>query len=833
MNYNEVFQKYLHGEIAEEAAAGQLSVMIKECIDAGWFKEAARAEVVRTYFIRYRQYDSGEISPRDFLLYLRELILFAGKMRLPRWVTDLVSGSGSETGLYVTGEGSVDVVGRYPEYLQNVQTFVEEVYHLDDSQTGRTRPSAGDGLLRKNSVFPRYCSFEQKIAVHTAVNLPDDYTLMVSLPTGGGKSLITQVLAACEQKLTLVIVPTVSLAMDQYNQARKCMRVDSEDEVIFYYKGRMSDFEISKIVWAVKNNRARLLIVSPEAILKNKKLNEALRYAAENRYLRNVVIDEAHIVPDWGVKFRPEFQIFTVLLKEWRLLARNTLRTYLLSATLSEDVVSALFDLFGQEGRNLQYRCDSLRQEPRYIFLPARNYTKRESMVLELVKCLPKPMIVYVIEPGTAERYRKLLREQGFRNIGTFTGKTEESEKEEILRKWKSNEMDIIFATSAFGVGVDKSNVRTIIHGCVPENLNRFYQEVGRGGRDGFPSLSVMVPYMGREDSESDLKEAFGLVKGNVLTVENLIPRWKSILSGSYSIMDGDVVTADLNAVPESFTQEEAQRAGMQNMGWNVNMLLLMYRCKYIDIIGVEFDAVKKTYYFKFKLLDTDLLTDFSRLETELKPDRQREYALQVEGYFRIRELVCKPGSKCWGKHFSALFPLAESVCQGCPFHPTEKIGGDKGIRIRQKLLVHREAALPNKKLERLMGGALLDMLLTVEENGKVDIGQLLDRIETLEVSALVLPAVPDENRISECLLLSYEEFIVVSRNVPWLFYKGIAILLGNNADQNNQIYCTANSEHMRQYRRVWVCSEDTYISSRQRRMNDFLEGRTESLEKI
>lgn len=833
MNYHEIFQRYLQKEITENAAVEQLANMIKDCVDAGLFRQATQAEVVRTYFIRYLQYDSGKIGPRDFLLYLRDLILFVGKMRLPRLVMDLVSRYGSETGLYVTKEDSVDVVVRYPEEMQNAKSFVEEVYHLDDSQIARAKPSTGDGLLRKNSEFPRYCSFEQKIAVHTAVNLPDDYTLMVSLPTGGGKSLITQVLAACEEKLTLVIVPTVSLAMDQYKQARKCMRIDNGEDAVFYYKGRMSDLEISEIVWAVENNRARMLIVSPEAILKNKRLHEALRQAVENKYLRNVVIDEAHIVPDWGVKFRPEFQIFTVLLKEWRLLSGNTLRTYLLSATLSEEVVSTLFDLFGQEDRNLQYRCDALRQEPRYIFLPVKNYAKRESMILDLVKCLPKPMIVYVIEPKTAERYCRLLREQDYRNIWAFTGDTKESDKEEILQKWKSNEIDIIFATSAFGVGVDKSNVRTIIHGCVPENLSRFYQEVGRGGRDGFPSLSVMVPYVGREDSESDLKEAFGLVKGNVLTVENLIPRWKSILSDSFSIMDGDVVTADLNAVPESFTREEAQRAGMQNMGWNVSMLLLMYRRKYIDIIAAEFDVVKKTYYFKFKLLDTDLLTDFSRLERELGPDRQREYDLQVAGHYRIRDLVQKPSLKCWGKHFSALFPLAESVCQGCPFHLTEKIGGDFGIRIRQKLLLHRQAAPPSIKLKRLMGGERLDMLLTVEDNGKVDIEQLVARIETLEVSALVLPVVPNVNIFSQCLLLSYEEFKAVSGNVPWLFDRGIAILLGNDAVQNNQIYCAANSEYMRQFRRVWVCSEDTYISSRQRRMGDFLEGRTESLERV
>lgn len=131
------------------------------------------------------------------------------------------------------------------------------------------------------------------------------------------------------------------------------------------------------------------------------------------------------------------------------------------------------------------------------------------------------------------------------------------------------------------------------------------------------------------------------------------------------------------------------------------------------------------------------------------------------------------------------------------------------------------------------MGRELLDMLLTIEDNGAVDIEQLIAKIGTLEISALVLPVIPDEHIFSNCLLLSFEEFLVVSRNVPWLFYKGVAILLGNDADQNNQVYCMANSAYMKQYRRIWICSENTYIYSKQRRINDFLEGRIEALEKI
>ena len=96
------------------------------------------------------------------------------------------------------------------------------------------------------------------------------------------------------------------------------------------------------LINSIKNKTARLIFTSPEAVLKSSIFNDELRKAAQNNYLHNVVIDEAHIVVDWGVKFRPEFQILSIVLKELRELANKSIRTYLLSATLSDDVVNIL-----------------------------------------------------------------------------------------------------------------------------------------------------------------------------------------------------------------------------------------------------------------------------------------------------------------------------------------------------------------------------------------------------------------------------------------------------------------------------------------------------------
>ena len=191
----------------------------------------------------------------------------------------------------------------------------------------------------------------------------------------------------------------------------------------------------------------------------------------------------------------------------------------------------------------------------------------RVNAVIEMIKYMPKPLIVYVIEPDTANKYCKKLRSMGFTNVFSYTGDTSDTDRELLLEKWKANEFDVMIATSAFGMGVDKSNVRTIVHACVPENLSRFYQEVGRGGRDGLPSLSITAMFTSKDDGRNDLSVAFGLVNKSILKKENLLIRLDSILKDQRTLIEGDIIVADLNTVPNSFTDDEAQHAGMTHRG--------------------------------------------------------------------------------------------------------------------------------------------------------------------------------------------------------------------------------------------------------------------------
>lgn len=820
MDYLGIFKEYLDNTITLSSAESKINKILPCLLMNDDRSSYFKATLCLTYFKRYKQYNAGLIKAKDFILFLRDFILFVGKFRFPRFVTDVVLREGTFLGVFVNDYGEIDVLDYLPESLKDQSLFVQDVYHLNENKKVKGVKSKGDFYVKRHTVFSSYRSLEQKLAVHSAVELPDNHTLMVSLPTGGGKSLITQILAAFDNKLTLVVVPTVSLAKDQYLQAKDCITDSYVSNNVFCYD---SSKENNVLIDAISKREARLIFTSPEAVLKNGKFNQAIRDAANDQYLKNIVIDEAHIVPDWGLNFRPDFQIFSIVLKELREMSFFTIRTYLLSATLSDDVVQVLFDLYGSENNNIQFRCDSLRAEPRYVVVRNKDYNVREKGVLEMIKYLPKPLIVYVIEPDTAKKYCKLLNKEGFSNVYSYTGDTNDNDREKLLNDWKNNEFDVIIATSAFGMGVDKSNVRTIIHACVPESLSRFYQEVGRAGRDGLPSLSVLTYYMGKDERNNDLSVAFGLVKGGVLTKENLVVRFQSILNDrEKNIIQGDIVIADLNTVPSSFTEKQAEHAGTQNMCWNVSTLLLLHRQGYINIQKALYDSKERTYLFVFKLNDIDLLQNSDRLLNLLAEDRQKEYDMQVEGYRKMTDIIRKTDMKCMGIRLVSLFPYAQPICSGCPIHPYGSTNVDDVIKIRKPAFVNVEPSPPSPLLRRYMG-KLLDMLIPVDDYDKLNLQKVGDTTDKLDLGCLIYPDEFTGSINTNCMSLKYSEFLVVSKLVPWLFRKGLMIVLSDNNCVNNKIFEAVNSPYIVPFRKVWCAKLNTRINSKNRTINEFL----------
>jgi hypothetical protein len=659
----------------------------------------------------------------------------------------------------------------------------------------------------------------KKIAIHTAIMLPKGYSLLISQPTGGGKSLVTQMLAACSNGLTLVIVPTVALALDQYYAANNNL---TNNEGIFCYRSDLSTAEKSLIVTALKEKKAKILFSSPEAIIKNGVLYAQLDDAVATGYLNNVIIDEAHIVPDWGVFFRPDFQVFSIALKKWRKDSGDSLRTFMLSATLSDDVVGTLLFLFGNKGKNVQMRCDSLRQEPRFYFYSVKSKTEQINKTIEVIRTLPKPMVVYVLEPREADDLQKRLVKYGYINIPTFTGNTKESSRDKILKAWKNNEYDIVLATSAFGIGVDKPDVRTIVHACVPENLSRFYQEVGRAGRDRLPSISVLIPYQSKLGTEGDVRRALGLVNKRVLKVNNMVARWAGMTASV--IMDGDVCTIDTSATPPTMTIDEAEFAGNRNISWNVNLLLFLYRTGFIDLVSISFQANNSSYLITVKLLKPEILGDQELLNAELQNSRQTEFNLQLKGYRIMRNLVQRPTAECWGHIFKQLFPLAKEVCNGCPADLNGKSDSDVLYKLRMEPNLRMEPAASSKKLNRIMG-LYQDLIIIRKSDSQDTLQRIISKVQTWGIHALVLPASMSQDMNFEGLILTYKEFYFIAKHAPYLLFKGVFCVFSNDQNTNYALWKALEELNDLGYRRLLFCRDYMTIPNTGKPIIESIEG--------
>lgn len=838
MDSKEILQQYIVGAMKSKSAIAELEKNLLDTSTLLKMQEAARSRYVIGFIRRVIQFKCDEASAKDLCLNIRDIILFLGRVKLTEKLYNVVREYGAEFDLVCENDLQVSCLHHIPEWLEPHQ-YIKDVYalRLDDSIELECE-SSGDAILAKHTGFNTYKNFEQKVAVHTALNLPNGHTLLISLPTGGGKSLVTQLLASSSEGITVVIVPTVALALDQYHAAQRNLMDKTE---IYCYRGEQSEVERTTIIKALIDKKARILFTSPEAILKNPELHRILEDAAKSHYLANIVVDEAHVVPDWGVFFRPDFQIFSILLKKWKRESGEFIRTFLLSATLSDDVVDTLFALFGSDGKNAQVRCDALRQEPRFYFHSAKSRKEQDDKTIEAIRLLPKPMVVYVLEPREAKDLQKKLRQVGYKNIPIFTGETKEADRDAVLTGWKNHDFDVVIATSAFGIGVDKPDVRTIIHACCPENLSRFYQEVGRGGRDRLPSLSLFIPYQSRYDSEGDVRRALGLVNKRVLTVERAVIRWKGMLSNPAAIIDADECVLNTAATPATMTDEEAEYAGNRNVAWNVNLLLFLHRTGFIDLLDTNYvfdkksNPPKKYYTVTIKLLHPDILSDDDSLTAALKEPRAREYEAQMLGYRIMAELVSSPKALCWGRVFRHLFPLSREVCNGCPADPQGRITSDETYKLRTNPDIQLPPARPSRRLDRNMG-SFNEMIISRPSNGPCsaeEVAVIAEKASQNNIGALVVPNRLANQIVYDGILLNYEEFYYAVAHCPYFFAKGVVCIFDGDTGTNFTLYKNLGKLDAYGYRRILYCNENTIVANGGKTIREYSDGYPTPIQKF
>lgn len=641
-------------EIREEIALEKIK---EELRNLGDKKEVAMGKVAYRLVKSLYNAKTNKSSWKDFGSNLRQYILFFNeKITVSQKIIDKLSKYMIDLRLINNG-GVINTSYSYP-YWFKYNNDLDDMYNFQERK--KNIMSIGDVALYNNTGYTSYNSLSQKVAIYKSLELEGGQTLLVSLPTGGGKSLVGQMPILTNighKKTSIVIVPTVALAIDQENSSKKYFE-NSKYKPKSYHSGLRGEEKVS-IIKQVKSGVLPILYISPESIL-NKTMYNAILEASENNKIEYFIIDESHIVLDWGESFRTEFQFLTLLQKKMLEKTNGNLKTILLSATLSEEATETLRRLFSDGENFIQVRGDSLRNELMIWTDNSKTKKEREYKIIDIIDCLPRPIIIYVNKRADAHRWKEKIEESGYKSIEVFTGDTSMDKREEILNKWEEEDIDIIVATSAFGMGVDKDNVRAVIHTCIPESINRYYQEIGRAGRDGFPAIGLLSTVI-----NEDLSDVHELTKGAVLTTEKIIGRWEGMLKGTYYLQNGNELWIDLYKSRPSNMDNE--RKTHTNADWNKYVLLFMLRLNFIEIVDMDIDISDRKFDVKIKIIDFELSNNKQLLEekvNELRKIEREEVNYEIES---MKFLAFESEDECISQEILNVYREAEYVCGGCP----------------------------------------------------------------------------------------------------------------------------------------------------------------------
>ncbi|WP_238337309.1 ATP-dependent DNA helicase RecQ [Muribaculum gordoncarteri] len=292
------------------------------------------------------------------------------------------------------------------------------------------------------------------------------------LPTGGGKSLTFQVPAMVFEGITVVVTPLISLMKDQVDNLRA-----AGIRAVCLHSG-LSRAEHRLALDRCRLGKAKLMYVSPEK-LQSATFIDQLR----SMDVSFLVVDEAHCISQWGYDFRPSYLKISLIRELF-----PDIPVLALTASATPVVVDDIMDKLGFKERNVYARSFS-RDNLSYI---VRNDFDKERRLINVLTNTSGSAIVYVRSRRRTREIADMLVRNGI-SADYYHAGLDATEKNEKQNNWKTDGVRVMVATNAFGMGIDKPDVRTVVHYDIPSSLEEYYQEAGRAGRDGKEAFAVLL----------------------------------------------------------------------------------------------------------------------------------------------------------------------------------------------------------------------------------------------------------------------------------------------------------------------------------------------------
>jgi RecQ family ATP-dependent DNA helicase len=316
----------------------------------------------------------------------------------------------------------------------------------------------------------------QREAVEAALEGRDS---LIVMPTGGGKSLCYQLPGLATEDLTIVVSPLIALMNDQWR------RLNAAGHPVEMITSAMSEEAVRDSLDQVRGGAARIVYCSPERFASTVFLR-----AIEQRRIDLLAVDEAHCVSEWGHDFRPDYLRLPEIAER---LGRPTVMAC--TATATEAVAREIAARF-QMREPLQVRSGFDRPNISFdvVRLEGTGSKARRTALLEAGLADPanRPAIVYCGTRRDTDEVAATLRDAGLSALAYHAG-MEPEDRGGTQARFMDGEVEVIVATNAFGMGVDKADVRSVWHMAIPTSLEAYYQEAGRAGRDGLPAKAVLL----------------------------------------------------------------------------------------------------------------------------------------------------------------------------------------------------------------------------------------------------------------------------------------------------------------------------------------------------
>ena len=327
-------------------------------------------------------------------------------------------------------------------------------------------------MLRTLQYYWKHETFRdlQEETIRSVLEGKDTLTL---LPTGGGKSLCYQLPAIISEGTCIVISPLLALMKDQV------FHLESKNIPAAFVSSEMEEHQINDIYQRCKEGITKILFISPERLF-----HPSFIYNIQEIKVSFIAVDEAHCISEWGQDFRPSYQN----IKKFRAMFPH-LPCLALTATATPRVMEEISTKLNLQSPRI-YKKSYLRDNLSLYVLDTHN---KYDFIHQFLSQNPVSGIIYTRTRKEAEALYRFLYQKNIRNIDYYHAGLSSGEKNNKQKKWQSSNVHTLISTNAFGMGIDKDNVRFVLHLSPPQSIENYYQEIGRAGRDGTHAATFLL----------------------------------------------------------------------------------------------------------------------------------------------------------------------------------------------------------------------------------------------------------------------------------------------------------------------------------------------------